>query len=210
MAATTAIEVSSEAELRELVGVPGPRTATKERPALDDVDKQWLARSPFCLVATAGADGTCEVSPKGDPAGSCSCSTTRRSRSRPAGQQARRRHAQHPAQPTRRDAVHRPRPRRHAADQRAGAIVREAPFLDDLVVRGNRPKLAIVIDIDEVFFHCAKAFMRSQLWQPETWQPEALPDRAAIAKAIERPDDPLEVLEQYYGPQYADGLYEYR
>ncbi|HZG93217.1 MAG TPA: pyridoxamine 5'-phosphate oxidase family protein [Mycobacteriales bacterium] len=69
MAATTAIEVSSEAELRELVGVPGPRTATKERPALDDVDKQWLARSPFCLVATAGADGTCEVSPKGDPAG---------------------------------------------------------------------------------------------------------------------------------------------
>jgi len=85
--------------------------------------------------------------------------------------------------------------------------VREAPFFDDMVVRGNRPRLAIVVDIDEVFFHCAKAFLRSQLWQPETWEPDALPSRARIAKAVERPYDPLEVLEQYYGPEYADRLY---
>jgi PPOX class probable FMN-dependent enzyme len=208
MAATTAIEVSSKAELRELVGVPGPRTATKERPALDDVDKQWLARSPFCLVATAGADGTCEVSPKGDPAGFVLVldDTTIAIPDRPGNKRVdgminilRKPHVGLLiVVPGRGDTLR--------INGRA-RLVREAPFFDDMVVRGNRPRLAIVVDIDEVFFHCAKAFLRSQLWQPETWEPDALPSRARIAKAVERPDDPLEVLEQYYGPEYADRLY---
>src|ERR1700754_2616851 len=63
------IPVSSEAELREIIGVPGPAAANKSRSALVDEPRQWLARSPFCLVATSAADGTCDVSPKGDPAG---------------------------------------------------------------------------------------------------------------------------------------------
>ena len=36
---------------------------------LHDLDRQWLAASPFCLVATSAPDGTCDVSPKGDPPG---------------------------------------------------------------------------------------------------------------------------------------------
>ena len=43
--------------------------ANKARSALHDLDRQWLAASPFCLVATADASGTCDVSPKGDPPG---------------------------------------------------------------------------------------------------------------------------------------------
>jgi predicted pyridoxine 5'-phosphate oxidase superfamily flavin-nucleotide-binding protein len=57
------------AELRELIPEPIVRAANKARPRLHELDRQWLAASPFCLVATAGADGTCDVSPKGDPAG---------------------------------------------------------------------------------------------------------------------------------------------
>ena len=65
----TLAEISSEAELRELLGTPAPRVITKERTRLHERDIEWLAASPFCLVATSGADGTCDVSPKGDPPG---------------------------------------------------------------------------------------------------------------------------------------------
>src|ERR1041384_7466045 len=62
-------EITSEAELRALLRAPMPRSLTKNRARLHDRDKEWLAASPFCLVATANADGSCDVSPKGDPPG---------------------------------------------------------------------------------------------------------------------------------------------
>ena len=66
---TEYVEVGSEAELRELLGEPMPRAVTKERTLLHERDREWLAASPFCLIATSGPDGTCDVSPKGDPPG---------------------------------------------------------------------------------------------------------------------------------------------
>ena len=55
-----------------------------------------------------------------------------------------------------------------------------------MVVKGHRPMLAVVVEIDDIFFHCAKAFLRSGLWKPETWDPEAtVPRRAVIAKEVE-------------------------
>jgi len=78
---------------------------------------------------------------------------------------------------------------------------------DDMVVRGNRPDLALVVDVEEVFFHCSKAFLRSKAWDPSEWVPEAAPRRAVIAQAVERPDDPIEVLDEYYGPKYVQGIY---
>ena len=48
-------------------------------------------------------------------------------------------------------------------------ILSDAEYFDAMAVRGRPPLLALEIDIEEVFFHCAKAFIRSQLWQPESW-----------------------------------------
>ena len=56
-------------QLVELLGEPLPRVRDKARPALHELDRDWLAASPFCLVATSDAEGRCDVSPKGDPAG---------------------------------------------------------------------------------------------------------------------------------------------
>lgn len=86
-------------------------------------------------------------------------------------------------------------------------IVSDATFFDDMVVKGNRPRLALVVDVEEVFFHCSKAFLRSRLWQPEDEDVPALPSRAQIAQDLERPEDSLATLEEYYGPAYAAGLY---
>jgi hypothetical protein len=74
-------------------------------------------------------------------------------------------------------------------------------------VKGHRPILALEVAIDEVFYHCAKAFMRSKAWQPESWDHEALPSTARISKALVNKDAPLEELEKYYGPSYEEKLY---
>ncbi|MEN2418198.1 pyridoxamine 5'-phosphate oxidase family protein [Streptomyces rimosus] len=62
-------EITSERELRELVGEPNDHALHKVRDRLHDLDRQWPACSPFCYVATSDAEGRCDVSPKGDPAG---------------------------------------------------------------------------------------------------------------------------------------------
>ena len=62
-------QIGSMAELRDLPGVPTGRAVTKERTRLHAMDTEWLAISPFCILATCDADGNCDASPKGDPAG---------------------------------------------------------------------------------------------------------------------------------------------
>ena len=201
-------EITTAEELTALLGAPTPRAAAKERRRLDPYDVDWLSRSPFCLVATSGADGTCDVSPKGDPPGSTLVldDTTIALPERPGNRRLDgfRNLLTNPhvgliyLVPGRGDTLR---------INGTARLVREAPFLDRMVVRGHRPLVAVVVRVEQVFYHCAKAFLRSQLWRPETWDPDALPSRAQIAQRLERPDDTLADLEQYYGPSYTDGLY---
>ena len=203
------VEVTSEAELREILAPPLERTANKARPKLHELDRQWLAASPFVLVATSASDGTCDVSPKGDPAGFTRVLSDTRIAipERPGNRRADgfRNVLSNPHVgliyliPGRGDTLR--------INGRA-RLVREAPFFDDMIVKGNRPDLALVVDIDEIFHHCSKAFMRSHLWAPETWSPTAVAPRAQISKTFERPYDTLADLETYYDPaNYATGLY---
>jgi PPOX class probable FMN-dependent enzyme len=208
MSVTQVSAVSTLEELRELVGEPIPRVARKDRPRLLDVDRQWLAASPFCLIATSGTDGTCDVSPKGDPAGFALVldDTTIAIPERPGNKRADgyRNILENPhvglifLVPGRADTLR--------VNGRA-TLVRDAPFFDDMVVKGHRPVLAVVVQVEQVFYHCAKAFLRSDLWDPSTWHPTSVPSRAHIAQQVERPDESLEDLERYYGPAYRDGLY---
>ena len=201
-------EVATEADLRELLGDPAPRVAAKDRPSLDDYDRQWLAHSPFCLVATSSADGTCDVSPKGDPPGFTLVidDTTIAIPERPGNRRADGFHniVSNPhlgliyLVPGRTDTLR---------INGKATLVRDAPFFDQLTVKGHRPVLAVVVQIEQIFYHCSKAFLRSDLWQPSSWNPSALPSRAEISHRLERPDEALAELERYYGPQYADSLY---
>lgn len=205
------VEISSDGELMALLGEPLKRVATKERSRLEAVHRRWLAASPFCLVATSSVDGSCDVSPKGDPAGFAHVldDTTLALPERPGNRRADgfRNVLANPqvgllfVVPGRGDTLR--------INGRA-RLVKEAPFFDRMVVKGHRPVLALVVEIEQVFFHCAKAFMRSTLWQPETWEPDAVDSRARIAQRLERPDEPLDDLERYYGAAYADGLYRDR
>ena len=63
------MDITTIEQLEAVVGLPGDRALAKERVALTEIDRAWLAASPFCVLATADADGRCDASPKGDPPG---------------------------------------------------------------------------------------------------------------------------------------------
>jgi PPOX class probable FMN-dependent enzyme len=203
-------EIADVDALVELIGVPIPRARDKVRRRLTDLDRDWLAASPFCVMATAAADGSCDASPKGDPPGELVYvldATTVAIAERPGNRRADgyRNILDNPHVglnfliPGRGDTLR--------INGRA-RLVADAPFFEQMVVKGHRPVLAVVVEIDEVFYHCAKAFLRSKLWEPESWDPEGrVPRRAVIARELERSELSLEELDAYYGEQYTKGLY---
>lgn len=196
---TEVVEITSAEELRAYMGEPLPRAVTKERPKLHERDREWLAASPFCLIATSDAEGHCDVSPKGDPAGFTYVvdDSTIAIPDRPGNRRA--------------DGFLNILSNAHVGliylipgrsetlriNGRA-RLVREAPYFDEMVVKRHRPKLALVVDIETIFFHCPKAFMRSSLWKPDTWNPDALPSHACIVKDVQNTQETLEDLENRY------------
>lgn len=202
------VEIESAEELRSLLGKPTERARNKERDRLCEMDRTWLGASPFCLVATADAEGHCDVSPKGDPAGFVHVidDQTLAIPERPGNRRA----------DGFLNVIANPRvgllffvPGRGETLRVNGRarVIREANFFDAMIVKGHRPVLALVVEIEEIFFHCSKAFMRSNIWDPESWQPDALPSHANIVKAVQKTETTLEELETYYGKQYVANLY---
>ena len=200
--------VTSPEELREILGPPSERAATKVRDRLARIQAEWIAASPLCLVSTSSAAGRCDVSPKGDPEGAVLVidETTIAVPDRPGNRRA----------DGYLNVLENPHvgliflvPGRVDTLRVNGSarVLRDAPYFDDLTVRGHRPALALEVRVEEVFFHCGKAFLRSMVWDPATWNPGALPSRARIAQLLELSSGPLEVLEASYGPSYAENLY---
>lgn len=202
------IPVTTADELEAIVGTPIPRVAEKTRDRLHEVDREFLAAAPLAFVATSDGQGRLDVSPKGDPAGFAHVldDATIAIPERPGNRRADGFHnvLRNPrvglvfVVPGRGDTLR--------VNGRA-TIVRDAPFLDDMVVKRHRPELALLVDVEEVFFHCSKAFLRSRAWEPTTWRPDAVRRRALIAQAIEQPDAELAALDEYYGPGYAERIY---
>lgn len=202
------MQITSEADLRDLLGIPMQRVLDKDRQTFTPEHRDWLAASPFCLVATSDAAGSCDVSPKGDPAGFAVVvdDTTLAIPERPGNRRADGfvNIVQNPHVgliffvPGRGDTLR--------VNGRA-TLLTDAPYADRMIVKGHRPAVILEVAVEQIFFHCSKAFLRSHLWDPETWQPEAVPSRAVIAQRLERPEDTIEELEAYYGEQYSNGLY---
>jgi hypothetical protein len=206
----TFTEITSEAELRDLLGTPSGRAVTKERTRLHPVDREWLAVSPFCIIATSDQQGNCDASPKGDPAGHLIYvldDATVAIAERPGNKRA----------DGYLNVLANPHvgiisliPGRNETLRINGRarLVRDAPFFDDLAVRGQRPILALLVEVEQIFFHCPKSFLRSKLWQPDSWRPGALPSHATLVKRVQETPETLEELEEYYAvANYSQRLY---
>jgi uncharacterized protein len=191
-------EVNTVDELRAIVGHPNKYVANKVKDRLSPVQRDWLAASPLGFVATTDAQGRVDVSPKGDPPGFVHVidDTTIAIPERPGNKRV--------------DGYLNVLERPHVGTlflipgrgdtlriNGTARILADADYFDALAVQGKRPILALEIDVEEVFFHCAKAFLRSDAWDPSTWNPTAVPSVAEIAQALKR-DMSLAELEKYY------------
>jgi uncharacterized protein len=171
--------VTDLAELRALVGEPSELARRKQIDHLDAHCREFIAHAPFLLLGTADAAGRCDVSPKGDAPGFVHVLDER--------------HLVIPDRPGNkrldgmRNILQNPHvgliflvPGRGETLRINGraAVTRDARLLARMDVGGKRPLLAIGVEVEEVFMHCAKAFKRSSLWQPERW-----PDISAMASA---------------------------
>lgn len=162
--------ITSLDELTALYPEPGERVRTKKRDRLDDGLRAILALSPFVLLATAGADGTCDVSPRGGPPGFVVPLDDR-----------------HVAVPDLNGNHLIDSLRNIVGNGHAGLLVvvpgqpetlridgpawltTDDDVLDRFTAELRRPTLAVVIEVAHVFTHCAKAFRRSRLWEPASW-----------------------------------------
>jgi hypothetical protein len=169
--------VTSVGELRDLLGEPRPTTSAKSLPSLDPHSRAFLALSPFALLATSGADGTCDVSPRGDPPGFVRVldDHTIALPERPGNRRL--------------DSLVNvlgnpqvgllflvPGVRETLRLNGVATIVRDPDLLASFAVDGKEPLVALAVRVQEVFLHCQKAFRRSDLWRPDTWpEPGALP-----------------------------------
>ena len=191
-------EISTVEELRAIVGYPNEFVAKKVTDRLSPIQQDWLSRSPLGFVASTDADGRVDVSPKGDPPGFVHIidDTTIAIPERPGNKRV----------DGHLNVLERPHvgtlfvvPGRGDTLRINGRarILADADYFDAMTVQGKRPILALEIAIEEVFFHCAKAFLRSDTWNPQTWNPSALPSVAQIAHAM-RKSYSLAELEEYF------------
>ncbi|UBU17439.1 pyridoxamine 5'-phosphate oxidase family protein [Nonomuraea gerenzanensis] len=176
--------VTTEAELREIVKEPQQTIWDKDIARIDEHARTIIAHSPFVLLATSNTDGTCDVSPRGDPAGSVLVLDDQRLAlaDRPGNHRV----------DSLRNVLLNPHvgllfivPGMNETLRVNGraTIVSDAPFFDDLTVKGKRPRLGLLVEVEELYMHCAKAFLRSSLWDPATWPDrKSLPTLGQIAK----------------------------
>jgi uncharacterized protein len=161
---------------------PSELVVAKEINFLDVHCKSLIERSPFVLLATSNKQGRCDVSPKGDAPGFVQVLDDK--------------HLAIPDRPgnARLDSLENilenphigllfviPGTRETLRINGKAVISKDDGILDKATVDGKRPLLAIGVEVQEAFIHCAKAFIRSNLWKSETWPSlEALPSFAKM------------------------------
>jgi PPOX class probable FMN-dependent enzyme len=163
-------KITTVEELRTHYAQPGKPALQKQRPALDQNSRNFIALSPFVLIATSDSEGRCDVSPKGDKPGFVRTLDER--------------HLLIPDRPgnNRLDSLTNlivnanigllflipGRGDTLRVNGRAW-IVTDEDLLESMSVEGRKPKAAIGVEAAEVYLHCPKAFMRSGLWKPDSW-----------------------------------------
>ncbi|PKB73086.1 MAG: hypothetical protein BZY75_03625 [SAR202 cluster bacterium Io17-Chloro-G7] len=176
--------ITDEAELREIFGWPTERALNKQIDRLDSHCRAIIGKSPFLLLGTSDATGRCDVSPKGDYPGFVRVldDTTVAIPDLPGNNRL----------DTLINMVNNPQvglifmiPGMNETLRINGKVrlVRDSELLQSMEYQGKLPKLAIVIDVQEVFTHCPKAFLRSKLWSEEyRIERSELPSFAEILK----------------------------
>jgi PPOX class probable FMN-dependent enzyme len=203
--------ITSEAELRAIIGEPTSIVQAKLAARLNELTRQFVARAPFVCVATASPDGGLDVSPRGDPPGFVRVldDETLLLPERPGNRLA----------DTLVNLLSDPRigllflipgVGETFRVNGTGRITDDAELLAPSAIEGRAPKLGILVSVQEAYTQCPKALIRSDLWNPERHISRSeLPSHGEILKRISLPDLDVERHERERAARYArrEGLY---
>ncbi len=169
--------ITSSDALEEITGAPLPQIIAKELPGLDQMCRDFIDASPFCLIASANPDGHLDISPRGDPAGFVEIlsDTLIAIPDRPGNKRVDTFH--NILQDPRVSLIFLVPGKMETLRLRGTArLCADPKLLDRMAVNGKPPKLALLVHVETVFAHCPKCIIRSHLWQPEDW-----PDSSHLA-----------------------------
>ncbi|REK77041.1 pyridoxamine 5'-phosphate oxidase family protein [Paenibacillus paeoniae] len=165
--------LSTEDEIRQIVGYPSEVVQKKTIQELDHHCRTFISLSPLLFMATSDVQGYCDVSPRGDSPGSVYVMDNK--------------HLVIPERPGNRriDSL-----RNILSNPRVGLIflipgleetlrvngeafvIKDEDILEQMTVKDKKPVLGIGVRVEEAFIHCAKAFKRSGAWHKDTWVDE--------------------------------------
>lgn len=210
MSAARDTGVGSVAELRAIVGEPVPSVIAKETAALDERAIAFIGVAPFLVMATGARDGSSDASPKGGPPGFVRVIGDRR--------------LVIPEFPGNRrlDGVRNllerpgigllfliPGITETLRVNGTARLTRDDALREACAVDGRAPWFVVDVDVQQVFGHCSKAFLRSGLWSPDRWpDPEtvASPSRTIARRASEEGRAEQDVRREV-DDSYRPGLY---
>jgi uncharacterized protein len=183
-------------ELREFYDAPIERAVRKDIGHLDEMCRRLIAAAPMLFVASYGTDGRGDVSPRGGQPGFVTVLDDNHL-AIPDATGNRRLDTLENIVESGRAAVIFVIPGRDTTLRVSGraCVTAEPELLERLTRVGKPPRTAIVIEAQEVYAHCPKAFVRSKLWDPDSWlDPAGLPTPAEVSVAHQR--DPNWSVEQ--------------
>ncbi|TXN02338.1 pyridoxamine 5'-phosphate oxidase family protein [Methylobacterium sp. WL64] len=153
--------------LRAQFGAVGPLAAGKVLDHLDDHARRFIALAPFLVLASADAAGQADASPRGDAPGFVAVPDARTL-----------------VIPDRRGNNRIDSFRNVIENPGVGviffvpgidetlrvngtaAVTQDHALLEPLAAQGTVPTIGLIVRVREAFFHCGKALMRAQLWDP--------------------------------------------
>ncbi len=160
--------ITTREALRDVLAPPSDFVTNKEVQSLDDHCRDFIARSPFILVASSDGAGAIDISPKGDPAGFVHVldDTTLAIPDRLGN---------HRADTFENVLKHPyvgvifliPGTKNTLRVRGKATIVRDAAIREPMAVKGHVPDLALVVELTAAYFHCAKCIIRSKLWSAD-------------------------------------------
>lgn len=202
--------IRSAEELATIVGAPSAFSLKKELKALDDHMRRFIAHSPFVAIGTHSANGWCDVSPRGDAPGFVHVIDDRTLLipDRPGNKRV----------DTFRNILETGRigllflvpgvGETLRVNGRA-AIIRDEAWLTPLSMEGKRPLVAVAVAVEECFLQCAKALLRSKLWEPhERPNSRDLPCAAEMLNdQVQMPEFDVAKIQTLLDRAYKNNLY---
>ena len=203
-------DITSQEQLRTIYREPGSPALKKQHATIGEHDRAFLAHSPFVVVATSAADGSCDVSPKGGPPGFVTVLD------------------EHTIAIPDLSGNNRLDSMSNVLENAGIGLLFFVPglcdtlrvngrarlstdpaVLDAATVAGARPKVAFVVDVEEVFLHCQKALRRASIWDPAAWPSlDDLPSAGTMYRDQMGLDMPGEAIDAVLEESYQKTLWE--